>query len=98
VRKAVGTDYPVWVRLNGQEYGIEDGVTIQESRQVAKMVVDAGAQAIHVSAYGAGSYASKAPLTDTPGYFLPLAESIKKVVSRTFIENLNHLRQNNSIS
>ena len=81
VREAVGPDYPVWTRLNGQEYGVENGVTIEETRQVVPMAVDAGVQAIHVSAYAAGSHVTKAPITDTPGFLVPLAEEIKKITS-----------------
>ena len=78
-RKAVGTEYPVWIRLNAQEYGVPNGVTIEETKRIVPMLVDAGAQAIHVSAYGAGSYSTKAPISDTPGAILPLAAEVKKV-------------------
>jgi NADPH-dependent 2,4-dienoyl-CoA reductase/sulfur reductase-like enzyme len=79
VRKAVGPDYPVWIRLNAAEYGIPNGVTIEETKRIVPLLVDAGAQAIHVSAYGAGSFATKAPISDTPGAILPLAVEVKKV-------------------
>jgi 2,4-dienoyl-CoA reductase-like NADH-dependent reductase (Old Yellow Enzyme family)/thioredoxin reductase len=79
VRKAVGPEYPVWIRLNAQEYGVPNGVTIEETKRIVPMLVDAGAQAIHVSAYGAGSFATKAPISDTPGAILLLAEEVKKV-------------------
>jgi 2,4-dienoyl-CoA reductase-like NADH-dependent reductase (Old Yellow Enzyme family)/thioredoxin reductase len=81
IRKVVSTDYPVWFRMNGQEFGLENCLTIGEARQVAKMAVDAGAQAIHVSAYGWGAYVTKAPHALAPGVLLPLAEEIKKAVS-----------------
>jgi len=81
IREATGPDYPVWPRLNGQEYGVENGVTIEETRQVVPMTVEAGAQAIHVSAYAAGSHVTKAPIADTPGFLVPLAEEVKKVTT-----------------
>jgi 2,4-dienoyl-CoA reductase-like NADH-dependent reductase (Old Yellow Enzyme family)/thioredoxin reductase len=81
IREAVGADYPVWVRLNGAEYGVENGVTIEETKQIVPMVVEAGAQAVHVSAYAAGSQVTKAPISDTPGILVPLSEEIKKVTS-----------------
>lgn len=81
VRKAVGPEYPVWIRLNAQEYGVPNGVTLEETKQVVSILVVAGAQAIHVSAYGAGSYSTKAPLPDTPGFLLPLAAEVKKVAN-----------------
>jgi 2,4-dienoyl-CoA reductase (NADPH2) len=81
VRKAVGPEYPVWIRLNAQEYGVPNGVTLEETKQVVSILVVAGAQAIHVSAYGAGSHSTKAPLPDTPGFLLPLAAEVKKVAN-----------------
>jgi len=81
IRKEVGPDYPVWVRLNAQEYGVENGVTIEETKQVVSLAVEAGAQAIHVSGYGAGSSITTAPIADTPGFLVPLAEEVKKVTS-----------------
>jgi 2,4-dienoyl-CoA reductase-like NADH-dependent reductase (Old Yellow Enzyme family)/thioredoxin reductase len=79
IRAEVGPDFPVWVRLNAQEWGVENGVTIEETKQVVPLVVAAGAQAIHVSGYGAGSYITTAPISDTPGFLIPLAEEVKKL-------------------
>jgi len=79
VRKSVGLEYPVWIRINAQELGVPNGVTIEETKRIVPMLVNAGAQAIHVSAYGAGSYATKAPISDTPGAILPSAAEVKKV-------------------
>ena len=45
------------------------------------LVVEAGAQALHVSAYGAGSYITTAPIPDTPGFLVPLAEEVKKLTN-----------------
>ena len=78
VRETGGPDFLVWVRLNSQEYGVENGVTIEETKQVVPMIVQAGAQAIHASAYGAGSWVTKAPIADTAGFLVPLAEAIKQ--------------------
>lgn len=79
VRKEVGPDFPVWVRFNAQEWGVENGITIQETKQMVLLAVEAGAQALHVSAYGAGSYITTAPISDTPGFLVPLAEEVKKL-------------------
>jgi len=81
IREAAGSDYPVWIRINGQEYGVENGVTIEETRQMVPMAVAAGAQAVHVSAYAAGSDVTKAPIADTPGFLVPLSAEVKKVTS-----------------
>jgi len=81
IRKEVGPDYPVWVRLNVQEYGMVNGITIEESKRLVPLIIEAGAQAISVSAYGIGSYVMRGPSPDLPGSFVPLAEEIKKVSS-----------------
>jgi 2,4-dienoyl-CoA reductase-like NADH-dependent reductase (Old Yellow Enzyme family)/thioredoxin reductase len=79
VRDEVGADFPFWVRLNGQEWGVDNGVTMEETVQVVPMVVAAGAQAIHVSGYGAGPHLTAAPMSETAGFLVPLAEEVKRV-------------------
>jgi 2,4-dienoyl-CoA reductase-like NADH-dependent reductase (Old Yellow Enzyme family)/thioredoxin reductase len=79
VRREVGPDFPVWVRFNAQEWGIENGITIEETKQMVPLVVEAGAQALHVSGYGSGYYITAAPISDTPGFLIPAAEDVKKV-------------------
>jgi len=81
IRQEVGPDFPVWVRFNAQEWGVENGITIEETKQMVPLAVDAGAQALHVSAYGAGSYITTAPIPDTPGFLVPLAEEVKKLTN-----------------
>jgi 2,4-dienoyl-CoA reductase-like NADH-dependent reductase (Old Yellow Enzyme family)/thioredoxin reductase len=81
MRKAVGPDYPIWPRINIQEYGVEDGITLEETKQVVPWAVKAGADAVHASAYGAFSYITKAPLPDTAADLVPLAEEIKKITA-----------------
>lgn len=82
VRRVVGVDYPVWCRLNAVEYGIEGGVTLEETRQVARLAEEAGADAIHVTAWGT----TDTPLRvlsrpSEPGSQVPLAEAVKKLLS-----------------
>jgi 2,4-dienoyl-CoA reductase-like NADH-dependent reductase (Old Yellow Enzyme family)/thioredoxin reductase len=79
IRREVGPEFPVWVRFNAQEWGVEDGVTIEETKKMVHLVVEAGAQALHVSGYGAGSYITTAPIPDTAGFLVPLAEEVKKL-------------------
>jgi 2,4-dienoyl-CoA reductase-like NADH-dependent reductase (Old Yellow Enzyme family)/thioredoxin reductase len=79
VRREVGPDFPVWVRFNAREWGVENGITIEETRQMVPLVVEAGAQALHVSAYGAGSYITTAPIPDTAGFLVPLAAEVRKL-------------------
>ncbi len=81
IKKEVGPDFPVWVRFNAQEWGVGNGITIEETKQVVPLVVEAGAQALHVSGYGVGSYITTAPMPDTPGFLVPLAEEVKKLTN-----------------
>ena len=79
IRKSVGNDYPIWCRVNGQEYGIEGGLTLDDAKAIARMVNDI-VDAVHVTAWGYNRD-SLANYPDTPGELLPLAEAIKKVVT-----------------
>ena len=81
IKREVGPDFPVWVRFNAQEWGVENGITIEETKQMVPLAVDAGAQALHVSAYGAGSYITTAPIPDTTGFLVPLAAEVKKLTN-----------------
>jgi len=81
IKREVGPDFPVWVRFNAQEWGVENGITIEETKQMVPLAVEAGAQALHVSGYGAGSYITSAPICDTPGFLVPLAEEVKKLTT-----------------
>lgn len=83
VKETVGKDSPVWCRINGQEYGMENGLTIEEAQSVAVMLEKAGADAVHVSAVGAGNYAgyTTAIMYDPPANLAHLAEAVKRVVN-----------------
>jgi 2,4-dienoyl-CoA reductase-like NADH-dependent reductase (Old Yellow Enzyme family)/thioredoxin reductase len=81
IKGEVGPDFPVWVRFNAQEWGVENGITIEETKQMVPLVVEAGAQALHVSGYGVGSYITTAPISDTPGFLVPLAIEVKKLTN-----------------
>jgi 2,4-dienoyl-CoA reductase-like NADH-dependent reductase (Old Yellow Enzyme family) len=48
IRKKVGVDYPLTVRLNGSEY-LEGGITLQESVETATMLEKKGIDAVHIS-------------------------------------------------
>jgi 2,4-dienoyl-CoA reductase (NADPH2) len=81
VREKVGKDYPVWCRMDGREFEIEDGITPKDGQELAVMLEQAGLNALHVSGYGGaigGFY--HAPLVYPPGNLIPLAEGIKKLV------------------
>ena len=50
IKTELGADWPVWVRINACE-ALEPGLSIEEGREVAEILVRAGADAIHASAY-----------------------------------------------
>jgi 2,4-dienoyl-CoA reductase (NADPH2) len=84
VKRRCGNDFPVWCRLDAHEYRIDDGITLEESCETAKLVEAAGVDALHVSAYGnpfSGIAFTEAPLVHEPGGFLKFAETIKRHVS-----------------
>ena len=83
IKEAVGENYPVWCRMNGREYGIEGGLTLDESKEIARMAEKAGCDAIHVSAFGYGAYYgnNRAGMGSPRGNLAELAAEIKKVVT-----------------
>jgi 2,4-dienoyl-CoA reductase-like NADH-dependent reductase (Old Yellow Enzyme family) len=48
VRKEVGKDYPVLMKLNSRDF-IEDGLTLEDSVHAARLLADAGIDAIELS-------------------------------------------------
>jgi len=50
IKERVGADFPILCRINAVET-LENGMTLEESKQVAKLLASAGANAIDVSAY-----------------------------------------------
>src|SRR5208283_3278331 len=82
-RELMGQSYPVWCRMNGMEYGINGGLSIDEARKIARLVEKVGSDAIHVSAYGYGDYFgyNRAHMGQPAGNLTHLAAEIKKVVT-----------------
>ena len=90
IKSALDADYPVWVRINACET-LDPGLSLQEGQQIASIMAEAGADAIHVSAYTlpinkkitdlVTVHVGAIPVNETePGPFLDYAAAIKKVV------------------
>ncbi|MBW1994687.1 MAG: NADH:flavin oxidoreductase [Deltaproteobacteria bacterium] len=90
IKESVGSDFLLWVRINGCE-ALNPGLSVEESAQAAAMLSEAGADAIHVSAYtiaidskvktGLTIPVGSGPCRDTPsGPFLDYAKAIKQAV------------------
>jgi 2,4-dienoyl-CoA reductase (NADPH2) len=55
IKKRCGADFPVGVRINGEEFETEKGLTSEENVEIAKILAEAGADYISVSGYGYGN-------------------------------------------
>lgn len=91
IKAEIGGDWLVWVRINACET-LQPGLDLQEAQQVASILAEAGADAMHVSAYTlpinrkitdlVSIHVGAIPLKDTPpGPFLDYAAAIKQVVN-----------------
>ncbi len=85
VRGAVGPDYPVLVKMNGADF-IDQGLTVEEAAQVARLLEKAGIDAIEVS----GGVLTGGPLNPSrmgihrpqkEAYFRQEARAIRQAVS-----------------
>jgi 2,4-dienoyl-CoA reductase (NADPH2) len=54
IRERCGTDFVIGFRINGQEFGHPNALTIQEGAEAAKLLEAAGADYISVTGYGYG--------------------------------------------
>jgi 2,4-dienoyl-CoA reductase-like NADH-dependent reductase (Old Yellow Enzyme family)/thioredoxin reductase len=81
VRVATGPGFPVWVRMNGREYGLEGGSTLEDSLEVARLAERAGSVAVHVSAYGPATPTNRTTAVFKPAVIADLAAAVKGAVS-----------------
>ncbi|TFH36856.1 MAG: FAD-dependent oxidoreductase [Dehalococcoidia bacterium] len=81
VRAATGPGFPVWVRINGREYGVDGGTTLEDALQVAKLAERAGSVAVHVSAYGPATPTNRTTAVFKPAVLADLAAAMKQVLS-----------------
>jgi len=51
-KAAAGEDFPVWCRLDALEYRTPEGIRFEDTERTAVLAEAAGADAIHLSAYG----------------------------------------------
>jgi 2,4-dienoyl-CoA reductase-like NADH-dependent reductase (Old Yellow Enzyme family)/thioredoxin reductase len=81
IRRKVSSWFPITFRLSAEELS-PGGRTLNESRIVARVVEEAGADVINVSVgLNASSAYVIAPAALPPGYLLSAAAEVKKVVS-----------------
>lgn len=77
VRRIVGDDFPVLLRLGASDYK-EGGTTIEDSKIAAKEFEKAGINILDISG---GLMGYNVPGLNGEGYFAPLSEAIKAVVT-----------------
>jgi len=81
IKEELGNDFPVSCRINGAD-NVPDGLTLEDAKATAPILVDAGVDLISVSSGVYGSYPISIPTFDAPpGCFVPLAEGIKSTVN-----------------
>lgn len=79
VRVEVGSTYPLWCRLSAIEFGVKDGITLEETIEVSRMLEEAGVDAIHISATSM-SPNPLPPMAQAPGELIPLAGAVREAV------------------
>ncbi|WP_166133350.1 oxidoreductase [Nocardioides ochotonae] len=82
VKERVGDRLAVLVRVSGEEYGQEGGLTLDEAVEAAQLFEAAGADAIHVTGWGRNPFDNftDGPLPAKVGAYLDNAAEIKKHV------------------
>lgn len=83
VKKVVGSQYPVLVRVNGHEYGLVNGLTATETARAAALIEEAGADAIHVSANAHNPFSdfTEGPLPAAVAQYREIAHTVKQHVT-----------------
>ncbi len=81
IKKKTAEDYPLGIRLNGNDY-VEGGWTLKDSKRLAPLIEKKKAAYLHISAGVYGSKELTIPsMYREQGCFVHLAKAIKKVVS-----------------
>ena len=81
IKAKAGADFPVGLRINGQDY-VDGGWTLEDALRLAPILEQNGADYLHVSAGVYGSKQLTIPSMYVPhGCFIHLAEAVKQVVS-----------------
>jgi 2,4-dienoyl-CoA reductase-like NADH-dependent reductase (Old Yellow Enzyme family)/NADPH-dependent 2,4-dienoyl-CoA reductase/sulfur reductase-like enzyme len=82
-KAAAGSDFPVWCKIDSQEFLQDEGITVEDARVTARLAQDAGADAITVSAYHDASLGvghSNSNIPDPPELMVPNAIAIKSAL------------------
>ncbi|MHB8792490.1 MAG: oxidoreductase [Thermoleophilia bacterium] len=77
IREETGPGFPLLYRFGASDF-LQGGLALDEAQKIAPMLVEAGINILDVSGGLCGSRPKE--LKDMPGFFVPLAQSIKDVV------------------
>jgi len=80
VKERAGHDFPVWPRVDCREFRTPGGIEPEDAERTAELVAEAGADAIHVSAYAdatSGVGFTDAPLVHKEAGYVDYASAIK---------------------
>ena len=84
IREECGSNFAIVVRIDGREYGLENGITLEEASNTAVIAEKAGADAIHVSAIsssGTGVGFTEGPLPWEKCQYSHLAKTVQSAVN-----------------
>lgn len=82
-KQRAGEDFPIWVRLDCREFRVPGGIEPEDCARTAELAAEAGADAIHVSAYSdstSGVAFTDGPLTHTEDAYVEEAALVKSRV------------------
>ncbi|MBW2267779.1 MAG: FAD-dependent oxidoreductase [Deltaproteobacteria bacterium] len=80
-KQRAGADFPIWCRLDAVEYRTPNGIVYEDAQRTAELAAEAGADAIHVSAYAdatSGAGFTEAPLPHRECAYVDFAAGIKQ--------------------
>lgn len=84
VRERCGEKLALWCRIDAKEFRTPGGIRLEDAVRCAQLTQQAGADAVHVSAYAdstSGEAFTEAPLVHEAGGYLPFAAAVKAQVS-----------------
>ncbi len=79
-KQRAGRDFPIWARIDCREFRTPGGITPEDAERTAELAAEAGADAIHVSAYSDSTSAAgftEAPLVHREAGYVEEAARIK---------------------
>jgi len=92
IKEIAGNDYPVGIRINGNDY-IENGWELKDTVRLAPLLEEAGVAYLHISGGVYGSTELTIPSMYTPqGCFIHLAEAVKKVVDKVPVITVGRIK------